>query len=107
MLLAGILGIAFWLLVLLTGARLAKRIPALPPVSGASVHGRDLVSVIVPAKNEEKDVERAMRSLLDQTHSNLISRGGMDHRPGHGGGVLLSHLPRHHPLEGQEVQLAP
>jgi len=38
MLLAGILGIAFWLLVLLTAARLAKRIPALPPVSGASVH---------------------------------------------------------------------
>ncbi len=88
MLLAGILGIAFWLLVLLTAIRLAKRIPALPPVASVGSNQTDLVSVIVPARNEEKDVERAIRSLLDQTYSNLEVIAVNDHSTDATGAIL-------------------
>ncbi len=99
MLLAGILGIAFWLLVLLTAARLAKRIPALPPVASAAANETDLVSVIVPARNEEKDVERAIRSLLDQTYSNLEVIAINDHSTDATGAILNRLRSENHRLQ--------
>lgn len=68
----GLLWITCWIGLLLFASRIASRIPGLPPFVEDSLDELgDLVSVIVPARNEEKAVERGVRSILAQSYGNI------------------------------------
>jgi len=58
----------FTLLILIIGALKMKDLAHVDPVSGAR---QPLVSIIVPACNEEATIEPALRSLLQQDYPNL------------------------------------
>ncbi|MFT7643137.1 MAG: cellulose synthase/poly-beta-1,6-N-acetylglucosamine synthase-like glycosyltransferase [Pirellulaceae bacterium] len=59
------------------------------PVENRKVASPDLpVSIIVPARNEAADVEQCIRSLLEQSHSNLKIVAVNDHSSDETGEIL-------------------
>ncbi len=91
MFLLGILISLFWFIVLIDafiGMRKLENLAYFPPISD---HNTPLVSIIVAAKNEAKDIKGSVRSQLKQTYKNiewiLVNDRSSDHT-----GILIDDL---------------
>jgi chlorobactene glucosyltransferase len=60
--------LAWWLLALV---RTVVNLLLVPRLRAGVTPGDALVSIVVPARDEERAIERTVRALLDQTHRNL------------------------------------
>ncbi|MFZ2492464.1 MAG: glycosyltransferase, partial [Thermoanaerobaculia bacterium] len=95
--------LAGWLLALVRTVLNLRAIPKLVP---RLVPEPPLVSVIIPARNEERSIERTVRAFLDQTYSPLEVIV-IDDRSGDGTGSILGRLAAEDPrltlVHGEET----
>ena len=68
---AGALGVAWWLVNLVCVLLVIRRVPALERVDPKSPETWPKLSIIIPARDEARDVEEATRSRLDEGYPNL------------------------------------
>jgi len=97
---AGAVTLAVWLAIAATAAYNLRRIPWLSPAEPGALND-SLISVIVPVRNEERDVAVALRSVLAQEGVRLEVIAVNDHSsdrsaaiPGHFHHIAYQRLSR-------------
>ena len=70
-LIIGIFIITYWAVLSVLTRRVKRVLPELSPGTPESGFSKETVTVLVPARNESRDLKRSIQSLLNQTFSNL------------------------------------